>query len=287
MSKEQRISPHYHALGIVSSAVNKHFTDPRFDHQACVDSPEEREKLKGELLTVLQNHAGICALTGLPTDLFGGSVHSVSLNKIDNNVNYMVWNVQVTSSAANLTFGNHPNELADEFFRFFSAHVATGEFDPTADPPLRLTQINQLPTVATIPIDVWNDFISIQLAKAREYDVKKFGSSDSTCNRDDALQILQLHRFRCAITAVALTIDEATLGCMSLDAIDSSKPHSADNIQWICLRLNSGKRDFPDAEYRDWAQGRALGGTLLCAFSFCIFYIHYEMFLKFFFYNSI
>ena len=43
----------------------------------------------------------------------------------------MVWNVQVTSSAANLTFGNHPNELADEFFRFFSAHVATGEFDPT------------------------------------------------------------------------------------------------------------------------------------------------------------
>ena len=57
--------------------------------------------------------------------------------------------------------------------------------------------------------------------------------------------------------------------------------HSADNIEWICLRLNSGKRDFPDAEYRDWAQSRALGGTLLYIFHFVYFIYIIRCFLNF------
>jgi hypothetical protein len=40
---------------------------------------------------------------------------------------------------------------------------------------------------------------------------------------------------------------------MSIDAIDASKPHSEDNIQWVCLHLNRGKWKFADRAYREWA----------------------------------
>jgi hypothetical protein len=41
---------------------------------------------------------------------------------------------------------------------------------------------------------------------------------------------------------------------MSLDAIIPGQPHSADNIQWVCLRVNLGKWLWSDAEFRVWAK---------------------------------
>jgi hypothetical protein len=31
-------------------------------------------------------------------------------------------------------------------------------------------------------------------------------------------------------------------------------PHSADNIQWVCFRVNLGKSQFSDKEFRVWAK---------------------------------
>ena len=31
-------------------------------------------------------------------------------------------------------------------------------------------------------------------------------------------------------------------------------PHSADNIQWVCTRVNLGKSKFTDEEFRVWAK---------------------------------
>ena len=35
-----------------------------------------------------------------------------------------------------------------------------------------------------------------------------------------------------------------TLFVCSLDAIDSRLPHTADNVQWVCLRVNLGKSEI-------------------------------------------
>ena len=35
---------------------------------------------------------------------------------------------------------------------------------------------------------------------------------------------------------------------MSLDAIVPGQPHSVDNIQWVCRRVNLAKYDFPDSQ---------------------------------------
>jgi len=31
-------------------------------------------------------------------------------------------------------------------------------------------------------------------------------------------------------------------------------PHSTDNIQWVCLRVNLGKNKFNNAEFAEWAK---------------------------------
>jgi hypothetical protein len=41
---------------------------------------------------------------------------------------------------------------------------------------------------------------------------------------------------------------------MSLDAIVPGLPHSADNIQWVCMRVNLGKQAFTDKDFRVWAK---------------------------------
>jgi hypothetical protein len=73
-----------------------------------------------------------------------------------------------------------------------------------------------------------------------------------------ALQILIAQGFRCAVTANELTWTPNQLNSMrcacsadcfaltvlttfcSLDAIDPRKPHTADNVQWVCARINLG-----------------------------------------------
>ncbi len=95
--KLQAVQPRAHAVQIVDSAVYEHFR-PKFD--ACIlpgsDTPEERTLLRQALHAVLDASGPNCALfPHLPLDRFGGTCFSVSLSRIDNNLNYPPSNVQV------------------------------------------------------------------------------------------------------------------------------------------------------------------------------------------------
>ncbi len=87
---------------------------------------------------------------------------------------------------------------------------------------------------------------------------------------------MQLNTMRCVLFLFSC-MHIVTLFVCSLDAIDSRLPHTADNVQWVCLRVNlgkseicffavaiashvtliprSGKRTFDDAQFRAWAEG--------------------------------
>ena len=60
----QKNTPDYYAVSIVDSAVDTHFKT-KFSYLGCVDSDEERTKLRAALHSIIRNHDGICALTGL------------------------------------------------------------------------------------------------------------------------------------------------------------------------------------------------------------------------------
>jgi hypothetical protein len=150
-----------------------------------------------------------------------------------------------------LTFGNFPNELAASFLNFFSRFIVTDEFDPRRDP---ISQLQALPPTESIIDDV---ALSLAVAKkverARGQDKERFGTSDATITLTEGKSKFRHQHNRCSLTAIALSIDPTSLGFLSLDAINPDLPHTAENTQWVCLRLNLGKKTFPDSMYREWA----------------------------------
>jgi hypothetical protein len=76
------------------------------------------------------------------------------------------------------------------------------------------------------------------------------GALQPTATVQEALhRLLQMQRFRCAINACTLTPKKRQFNTMSFDAIVPGLPHSADNIQWVCLRVNMGKHVFKDNDF--------------------------------------
>lgn len=61
---------------------------------------------------------------------------------------------------------------------------------------------------------------------------------------------------RCAFTGEILTFSKGVKhdGTASLDRVDSSKPYSPDNVQWIHKTLNYIKRDLSDEEFFGWCR---------------------------------
>jgi hypothetical protein len=111
-------TPEYYATHIVENALDKHFS-PRFSYLGCADSLEERYASRKALISlhdVLYASGPNCALSPhLPLDRIGGTCFTVSLNRVNNDLNYPPSIVQVTCLASNLTFGNFPNGMAAYF----------------------------------------------------------------------------------------------------------------------------------------------------------------------------
>jgi hypothetical protein len=80
------------------------------------------------------------------------------------------------------------------------------------------------------------------------------GAFQSTATKQEAVQQFFKQRGRCAITGCPLSIIKLLFSTMSLDAIIPGQPHSVDNIQWVCVRLNLGKWQWSDEEFRVWAK---------------------------------
>jgi hypothetical protein len=147
--------------------------------------------------------------------------------------------------------------MAASFLNFFSRFIVTDEFDPRLDP---IPQLQALPPTEVIIDDVaLSAAIAKKTERARGHNVEKFGTSDATIILDGGKTKFRNQHNRCAVSAVALTVDPSTLGFLSLDAIDPNLPHTAKNTQWVCLRLNLGKITFPDWMYRAWAHAAFRG----------------------------
>jgi len=122
--KLQAVQPHAHAVNTVDNAAVYENFRPKF--AACIqpgsDTPEERTLLRQALHAVLDASGPNCALfPHLLLDRFGGTCFSVSLNRIDNNLNYPPSNVQVRVSPKNRNFRiwAASTRLRYNLFRFF------------------------------------------------------------------------------------------------------------------------------------------------------------------------
>jgi len=68
----------------------------------------------------------------------------------------------------------------------------------------------------------------------------------------------------CVFTGVELVFPknsrESTLGTASPDRIDSNKPYTVDNIQWVHKTINKMKMDMTDRDFKDWCSKVARHG---------------------------
>ncbi len=79
---------------------------------------------------------------------------------------------QVCCAAGNLVAGNAKRESQPCMFRFFSTHIAAGEFDPKGDVVSQLQVLDERLPCPMPNIDVLSFFINEQIQRATQHDDK-------------------------------------------------------------------------------------------------------------------
>jgi hypothetical protein len=70
---------------------------------------------------------------------------------------------------------------------------------------------------------------------------------------DDVVLLAIQSHLRCSVTGVRGVLEPRALLQISIDAVDSTKSHSRDNVQLVLVYVNLAKNVTPDAEFRNWA----------------------------------
>jgi hypothetical protein len=169
--------------------------------------------------------------------------------------------------------------------RFFSTHIAAGDFYPTGDVLLQLQALDNRQPYSLRPEEMQDliAFVAETLKQKKCFDNKLRKKGKSSVHILAHLlslshRCIAAHSHRAGLAptpsnaAIALfhqcvhdDAEEATVqydvarrnrqfNTMSLDAIVPGLPHSVDNIQWVCLRVNMGKHLFNDKDFRVWAK---------------------------------
>ena len=71
----------------------------------------------------------------------------------------------------------------------------------------------------------------------------------------EAIRMTEAFHLRCSATGVRGVLRWGALLQLSIDAVDSSRAHSTDNVQLMLTYLNYGKNRTPDAAFRQWLAG--------------------------------
>ena len=140
---------------------------------------------------------------------------------------------------------------------FFSKHIGEGKFDPTQDIQTQLRSLEQTQPGPRLNWDQLLAAISVHMERARSSDRKFEGAVKATATDAEGLARFVSQFGRCATTACHLSPSPRLFSTMSLDNLDAivpGQPHSVDNIQWVCRRVNMAKNDFPDSQFRAWAK---------------------------------
>jgi hypothetical protein len=234
-----------------------------FSSIAKTDEPArdaERKQVGAAVLTVIRAFdftTDVCGVTRTKVHQGRTGPHQASINRINSRsrTGYMdVSNMEVSTAAGNYLAGNTFRESQPDMMRFFSTHIGAEEFDPTEDIKPQLCSLEQTQPGPHLNQDQLLAAINVHMERARSSDRKIKCAVNATANNAEGLAKFVLQFGRCAITACHMSPSPRLFSTMSLDAIVPGQPHSVDNIQWVCRRVNLAKNAFPDSQFRAWAK---------------------------------
>lgn len=184
--------------------------------------------------SLFDGQGGKCALTGTQLT-FGSSKRQMkdgtaSLDRIDSLIGYEVGNVQWVHK--------HINKLKNDYTEDYLLEQARKVYLYLN---YREIILKTIPDKYKVNANIWD---KIQHNAAKRYD----------CNlsKDDIEIVLEQQNFKCVYTGEALTVgrNRDEYYTASLDRIDSKKPYTVDNIQWVHRDINYMKYTYSDSYFR-------------------------------------
>jgi hypothetical protein len=132
-------------------------------------------------------------------------------------------------------------------------HLQSAAFDPTGDVAAQLAALHahDAPVVLTV------DEITVLQAKVTSVNKRDAdqGKAGLPLTLAEAIALCEDSYLRCSATGVRGVLRQGALLQLSIDAIDCTRSHSADNVQLMLTHMNYAKNCTPDAAFRNWAAG--------------------------------
>jgi hypothetical protein len=94
--------------------------------------------------------------------------------------------------------------------------------------------------------------LQAKINSSRNRDIQQ-GKAGLPLTLADAITLVEESYLRYSVTGVTGVLRKGALLQLSVDAIDSTRSHCADNVQLMLTQLNYAKNCTPDAEFRKWA----------------------------------
>jgi hypothetical protein len=141
-----------------------------------------------------------------------------------------------------------PWELRQQFHKEASVYVSAGLFDPAASLEVRMEQlrtIHEKENIALVPRKQVELKMNGKWRSHRYIIREKKINKGNMATKDFVVQFQNQYQ-RCLYTAVRLQLDTTALMVFSPDRIDSSLSYDRGNVQFVLLRINTGKNVFDD-----------------------------------------
>ena len=129
----------------------------------------------------------------------------------------------------------------------------SGAFDPEGDIQQQLTALH----ARDAPVILNDEEVAVLQEKVDSVNYRDTaqGKAGLPLTLAEAVHMAKAFHLRCSATGVRGVLRRGALLQLSIDAVDSTRAHSANNVQLMLTHLNYAKNVTPDAAFRQWAAG--------------------------------
>lgn len=181
-----------------------------------------------EIMGLFERQRGKCAVTGLTMQHRFNRLDSISIDRIDNNAPHTITNTHLVCKFVNLGRRHHS---LNEFINVLYKQLTIAEIRANRD--WFRKSLNAIRSRCNSKTNKTRKKLTHSL------------TLDFLCN------LYEKQAGKCAITGRSLTFEPDGLSACSIDRIDSDLNYTPDNVQLVCLWVNTAKGPHSTKEFKE------------------------------------
>ena len=193
------------------------------------------------LCDIWREQHGTCPLTKLPLETKYNSLHSASIDRINNDFGYVKGNIRIVCRSINLARNTHSDPVIIEFI----SNIKGSQFiTREADKEHRITNLskNSAPNKVEKSIRSW--------LKYKLHSARKRISHDLSI--DHLIRMWDSQGRSCKLSGLPMSYRCHCPYSASIDRIDNSLGYSEENIQLVCRSVNLAKNRHNNTDFIQW-----------------------------------